>query len=121
MSFLRDDNLTFHRFNADDSRRPSEDAGTSDSHSMRRKTLLNSNTDRSERDFSPTVWTTSTSSSKSNYMMDTNDFQYIPGGVHDISAKNLTLQNGSTAKLLPMDDQSNKQVRYNNTRDYGMQ
>lgn len=110
MSFLRDENLTFHRFTTDDSRRPSEDVATS-VNPMSRNTLINSNnTDTNEREFSPTVWTTTTSSSKSNYTMDTNEFQYIPGGVHDISAKNLTLQNGSTSKLLPIDDQSNKQV-----------
>lgn len=112
MSFLRDENLTFHRFATDDSRRPSEDAGAEIGNSMRRSTLIipTSNNDN-ERNFSPTVWTTTTSSSKSNYTTGTNEFQYIPAGVHDISTKSLQLQNGSTAKLLPSDDQSNKQVK----------
>lgn len=107
MSFLRDENLTFHRFATDDSRRPSEDL----TGSTRHNTMATNTTDRHENNFPPNVWTTSTSSSKSNFTMDTNEFQYIPGGVHDISSKNLTLANGSTAKLLPADDQSNKQVR----------
>lgn len=108
MSFLRDENLTFHRFATDDSRRPSEDL----TGSTRHNTMATNTTDRHENNFPPNVWTTSTSSSKSNFTMDTNEFQYIPGGVHDISSKNLTLANGSTAKLLPADDQSNKQVRW---------
>lgn len=60
---------------------------------------------------SPTnIWTTSTSrsSSKSNFTSGSNDFHYIQAS--DINGKSTTLQNGSTSKLLPYDDQSNKQV-----------
>lgn len=110
MSFLRDENLTFHRFTTDDSRRPSDDINSNGS-TPRRSTLIIPH-EEPERNFSPTVWTTTTSSSKSNYTTGTNEFHYIPGaGVHDISTKALQLQNGSTVKLLPSDDQTNKQVR----------
>lgn len=60
---------------------------------------------------SPNIWTTSTSrsSSKSNFTSGTNDFHYIQAS--DINGgKSATLPNGSTSKLLPYDDQSNKQV-----------
>lgn len=118
MSFLRDENLTFHRFATDDSRRPSEDIGSPPT--QRRSNTIIIPQEDNERNFTPNVWTTTTSSSKSNYTTGTNEFHYIPGvaavnGVHDISAKNLQLQNGSTAKLLPSDDQTNKQVINFNT------
>lgn len=58
----------------------------------------------------PNIWTTSTSrsSSKSNFTSGSNDFHYIQAS--DINGKSTTLQNGSTSKLLPYDDQSNSQV-----------
>ena len=120
MSFLHDDNLTFHRFAADDSRRPSDDnminngqinTGTTNTFKSNTNTLIITNIDDDQRNFTPSVWTTSTSNSKSNYTTGTNDFQYISAGVHDISTKTLQMQNGSTAKLLPaVDDQTSKQV-----------
>lgn len=63
----------------------------------------------------PNIWTTSTSrsSSKSNFTSGSNDFHYIQAS--DINGKNTTLQNGSTSKLLPYDDQSNSQVRAKHT------
>lgn len=58
----------------------------------------------------PNIWTTSASrsSSKSNFTSGSNDFHYIQAS--DINGKSTTLQNGSTSKLLPYDDQSNTQV-----------
>lgn len=58
----------------------------------------------------PNIWTTSTSrsSSKSNFTSGSNDFHYIQAS--DINGKSTILQNGSTSKLLPYDDQSNNQV-----------
>lgn len=129
MSFLRGEDLTFHRFQTDDSRRPSEDsiiAGSNsnnnsnsnmnNSHQHNGTTLVITNLKENQNTFSPTVWTTTTSSTKSNYTTGTNEFQYISGGgIHDMSSsiKNMQLQNGSTAKLLPADDQTNKQVSLN--------
>lgn len=57
------------------------------------------------------IWTTnaSKSSSKSNFTSGSNDFHYIQAS--DIHTKGSPVQNGSTAKLLPYDDQSNSQVR----------
>lgn len=112
MSFLRDENLTFHRFATDDSsRRPSEDITSPAMHT--------NNMERNDRNHPhPNVWTTSTSSSKSNYTIDTNEFQYISGAAHEMSSKNHTLQNGSTHKLLPADDQANKQVMIDEFMSY---
>lgn len=121
MSFLRGENLTFHRFQTDDSRRPSEDTISPSRNDMNHShhqhngnSLVKTHLKDKQKTFSPAVWTTTTSSTKSNYTTGTNEFQYISGGsggIHDInSLKNMQLQNGSTVKLLPADDQTNKQV-----------
>ena len=129
MPFLRDDNLTFHRFATDESigsRRPSDDKIIfSDDNSQSNTTKDNCfhnithNMNGNGKDgadgepfSSPSVWTTSGNNFKhNNYTTETNDFQYIPNSSKNDNAtvKNLT-QNGSTAKLVLHDDDHMKQV-----------
>lgn len=118
MSILRDENLTFHRFATDvsiGSRRTSDERdfnnGLNNHHNHHHHHHHNG-TDKlsnEQSNFPPTIWTTSAShKSNNNYTTDTNDFQYVPSS--EISKNNVT-QSNSLSKLMPIDEDTNKQVR----------
>lgn len=117
MSFLRDDNLTFHRFSTDmslSSRRPSsedtiDNAATAHENDTTPKNTITLNNNPSN--FNPAIWTTDTKAIYSTTIDTNNEFQYVPPhGSPRVGG--YSQPGGSTSKLLPADDQSTKQSKW---------